>query len=98
MEKLDSNLKQRMVTKPELTLLQKISILKDVLNGLITLHAQNLAFLDLKRPNVLLADNGSFISAKLADFGITRFLDNNSKTNVVEGTTAYLSPEHFEVH
>jgi serine/threonine protein kinase len=57
-------------------------------------HDKSILHRDIKTQNVLLTGKDGRASAKLADFGISRFLDGpNACAQTVAGTPYYLSPE-----
>ena len=66
-------------------------ILKDVINGLIYLHSNNIVHYDLKLENFLMDSNGK---VKIADFGLSTFSKDEEGTRFsVCGTPDYMSPE-----
>ncbi|MFZ9886586.1 MAG: protein kinase domain-containing protein [Myxococcota bacterium] len=69
---------------------QKREILTQVLRGLSALHAQGIAHRDLKPQNILLAQVGPGLVAKLADFGISRAVSSSPAPEALldESTTA----------
>ncbi|MCL2727706.1 MAG: bifunctional serine/threonine-protein kinase/formylglycine-generating enzyme family protein, partial [Bacteroidales bacterium] len=83
-----------------LTLEQKQSILKQILDGLDFLHQNGIIHRDLKPQNILIVKRGSEYIPKITDFGISKQLDINkssifSNSLAGAGTLAYASPEQL---
>jgi len=72
-------------------------ILKQVTDGLSFAHSMNVVHRDVKPDNIFLLSDGR---VKLTDFGIARAVDyeqtNLTKTGVMMGTLAYVSPEQLQ--
>jgi serine/threonine-protein kinase len=73
-----------------------VGLLDDVLAGLATVHRAGLVHRDVKPGNVLLTGDGR---AKLADFGIARWLNeveaHLTSPGTVIGTERYMAPERL---
>jgi len=77
---------------------QKHFILEELLNGIKILHESGIIHKDLKPTNILLAKEGELYVPKIADFGISKSLDENDKNKTQKtskggGTRIYASPE-----
>jgi serine/threonine-protein kinase 24/25/MST4 len=71
---------------------QKLSILRQILLGLETLHQNKIIHRDLKPGNILLSKDKS--SVKISDFGISIKTNNDSNTKrTFVGTPWYMAPE-----
>lgn len=69
-------------------------ILKDVIQGLVYLHDQNIIHHDLKLENFLIGADGK---VKIADFGLSTLLESKyDKICSYCGTPCYMSPEIIE--
>jgi len=67
--------------------------MRDMVSGLAYLHSQRICHSDIKPENILIGENDVL---KLADFGISRFLDHGQSKRVFqekEGTLAFQAPE-----
>ena len=73
------------------------NILKQVVSGLSYAHSLNVVHRDIKPDNVFIVDEGRVV---ITDFGIARIADlestNITKTGVMLGTLAYVSPEQLQ--
>ena len=61
--------------------------------GIEYLHEYNIIHRDLKPANILLNDNSSIL---LADFGISKIIENKIKSFTLIGTPYYISPEMYK--
>lgn len=72
-------------------------ILKQVADGLSFAHSMNVVHRDVKPDNIFILHDGT---VKVTDFGIARVADleetNLTKTGVMLGTLAYVSPEQLQ--
>lgn len=68
-----------------------IAVCKSILQGIDFIHSNSCAHLDIKPPNILIDPYGR---TKLADFGISRFVDQTENSlNHHCGTLLFMSPE-----
>ena len=74
-----------------LPLAQGLAITKDCAEGLTYAHKQGILHRDIKPANVLLELEGGH--AKLADFGMARFIQREDGGEITGGTPAYMAPE-----
>ena len=75
------------------TLTQALTCLKQIVDGVLYAHSQNIIHRDIKPANVLL-NKGTL---KICDFGFARFVDNlfDEKKMTAKGTPNYMAPEVF---
>ncbi|MFI7494273.1 protein kinase, partial [Kocuria sp. M4R2S49] len=69
---------------------EALALLEPVLDGLAAAHRAGLVHRDVKPENVLIAGSGR---VTVADFGLTRAVDQHTATGTVLGTVGYASPE-----
>jgi serine/threonine-protein kinase len=69
-----------------------LDLVLGVLAGLSHLHGLGIVHRDIKPANVLLHKG----VPRLADFGLSRFLSNDTLTGVPAGTPAFMAPEAFD--
>ncbi|KAF0553696.1 actin-like ATPase domain-containing protein [Gigaspora margarita] len=71
----------------------KIRIAKEIVHGLMFLHNHNIIHRDLHSKNVLIHQE----QAKIADFGLSKQIDETSMTSnsIIRGMTAYIEPKCF---
>eukprot|EP00760_Papus_ankaliazontas_P017041 PhM_4_TR17010/c0_g1_i2/m.96774/K11229/BCK1; mitogen-activated protein kinase kinase kinase len=85
------SLLDRLKRQGPLSIFEAAQCLRDILNGLAYLHANNIVHRDLKAANVLLTEHGT---CKLADFGTAVALSNgNVITGTTHGTLCFMAPE-----
>ena len=104
MEFVENSLLKRMRNAEDLSLADKVHILRQTCNALQAIHHQGIVHRDIKPGNVLLdeAPNGA-IHVKVTDLGIAKHV---SETDIVRdeeasrrvpGTPKYLSPEQIQL-
>lgn len=68
-------------------------ICRDISDGLAYLHSSRVLHRDIKPPNIMMSDDGSF---KFIDFGLSQIQENSKATKSttrIAGTEDYMSPE-----
>ncbi|OGF63588.1 MAG: hypothetical protein A2Y62_06605 [Candidatus Fischerbacteria bacterium RBG_13_37_8] len=94
MEYVDGHsLEDILIEKGRLLLEESIIIIKQVASGVDYAHLQNIIHRDLRPANVLI-EKGKQI--RIADFGISKLLENVHFAKTIIGTPPYMAPEHFE--
>src|SRR3954465_7470181 len=79
-----------------MSLVDKIDIMIQMLNGLQYAHEHGIVHRDIKPGNIMVLKDGT---VKIVDFGIARISDNSmTKTGQIVGTINYMSPEQFNGH
>ena len=76
-----------------MTLVEKLDVLIDVLNGLAFAHKRGIVHRDIKPGNIRIDGDGR---ARVMDFGIAHLNSSTmTRTGVMVGTPAYMSPEQI---
>lgn len=98
--RLERNSEMGIVMPPS----ESIHIASQVLDALSRIHAQQIVHRDIKPANIMLTYNESgTVCAKLMDFGISRFAEDNEQlsrltttNNGGPGTPLYMAPEQID--
>ncbi len=77
---------------PSTSLMEKIKVVSEILEGLQHLHTKGVIHRDIKPENVLLQEN----TPRLADFGLARVLQTSLLSKSITGSPRYMAPETFE--
>ena len=73
------------------------SILAQVSDALYYLHSKKIIHRDIKPENLLFAARDTSLSIiKVSDFGLARFIDNETLATTTCGTPGYVAPEILE--
>lgn len=70
--------------------LEVAAVLREVLSGLVFLHAAKVVHRDIKAANILMNGNGK---VKIADFGVARELNASKRRFSVVGSPYWMAPE-----
>ncbi len=83
--------------KPSFEVLRKIFI--GIMEGLRYLHSNGIIHRDLKPENILIQKEGGEIIPKIADFGISKVLQDGGSgaSSMIIGSIEYMAPEQFNV-
>ncbi len=79
---------------------QKISLMKQIAEGLHFLHANRIAHRDMKPENILIQHQASeeTVTVKLTDFGLAKFIPLDEKSSAMHtnlGTHTYKAPDFW---
>jgi len=69
------------------------TLVKRILRGISYLHSNGIAHRDLKPENLLLKSKDNDFDVKIADFGLSSFVSENTLMQTACGTPAYVAPE-----
>lgn len=75
-----------------LTVIEAVTLISNVLDGLSHAHNKGVIHRDLNPANILLDDNDM---PRIMDFGISDFAGNTTSGNDIKGTVQYMSPEQL---
>jgi Protein kinase domain len=80
-----------------LKLTQCLNFIIDLLQGLVHAHAQGVVHCDLKPENILLVPEADGWTARIADFGVSRLVENlvSRGDAAAVGSPAYMAPECY---
>lgn len=75
-------------------------LVDDIMNGLEYLHQHSIIHLDLKPENIFIQEERGQLTAKIGDFGLSRFLregdvHNTATMSTITGTPDYIAPEQI---
>lgn len=99
MEYVDGSTLRDVVRARQLAPEHALAVVPHLCDALQYAHDKGVVHRDIKPENILMAADGS---VKIADFGLSRILGNESQqtlltgTNQVMGTPRYMAPEQFE--
>lgn len=74
----------------KLTTLMKLFIIKQIVQGFIELHKQNVVHMDIKPANILITKN---LDIKIIDYGFSCIKANKLCYKKIKGTPYFISPE-----
>lgn len=72
---------------------EKISIMKQISNGLLFLHSNGIIHRDIKSDNIMINVENNRNYVKIVDFGFSKILFENELTTEPYGTLVYTAPE-----
>lgn len=79
----------------ELSIIEKLTILKKILHGLEFLHSINIIHCDIKLDNVMITNNNNI---KIIDFDMSKVSETGEYlSDTIFGTSKYISPESHDI-
>jgi eukaryotic-like serine/threonine-protein kinase len=79
--------------KGKLEVSVSIPIIRQIASAVDYAHLNNIIHRDLRPANILIEKNSKI---RVADFGISKLLENTHIAKTIIGTPPYMAPEHFE--
>ena len=75
----------------------KVALMAQIANGIACLHENGIIHRDIKPENILLkhSDDDPWVQLKLSDFGLSKFLEDQSTMSSDVGTNAFKAPEFW---
>ncbi|XP_068120469.1 serine/threonine-protein kinase 17A-like [Hyperolius riggenbachi] len=70
-----------------------IRLIRQILQGVLYLHRNNVVHLDLKPQNILLTSSNPLGDIRIVDFGLSRQVDTIKEVREILGTPEYVAPE-----
>lgn len=72
-------------------------VVAGILQGLAYLHEKGIVHRDIKPQNILMHKTANIWTAKIADFGLAKQLNQGLVSSKLLGTMEYMAPEQFDV-
>ncbi len=66
---------------------------RKIADALLYLHRYGIAYWDLKPENILVTSNDDVADLRLADFGLSKIIGPNERSDEPFGTVSYAAPE-----
>ncbi|KAM9296390.1 serine/threonine-protein kinase 17A-like [Gastrophryne carolinensis] len=70
-----------------------VRLIRQILQGVLYLHRNNVVHLDLKPQNILLTCSNPLGDIRIVDFGLSRQVDSIKEVREILGTPEYVAPE-----
>ena len=95
MELISGSTLAEQLRKGPLSATEAATLVRDLADAMAYAHARSIVHRDLKPGNVLIPATGQLRAAKIADFGLSRWMEEESQTRTGDalGTPSYMSPE-----